>query len=213
MVGAKDAVNAYREKNADFHQIVADMAKIPRKQAKNINLGLSYGMGKSKLVRELGLDDAEAEVLLGQYHEKVPFIKGLQDQCARVAMDRGYIRTLAGRRCHFDLWEHKYDKSVPLPLEEAREKYGDVLKRSYTYKALNRLIQGSAADMTKLAMLGLWEEGIVPHVQVHDEVDISIEDDEQAAKVSRIMENCVDLAVPLVVDTELGPNWGETEEI
>ena len=170
-------------------------------------------MGKSKLVRELGLDDAEAEVLLGQYHEKVPFIKGLQDQCARVAMDRGYIRTLAGRRCHFDLWEHKYDKSVPLPLEEAREKYGDVLKRSYTYKALNRLIQGSAADMTKLAMLGLWEEGIVPHVQVHDEVDISIQDDEQAAKVSRIMENCVELAVPLVVDTELGPNWGSTEEI
>ena len=213
LIGAKDAVNAYTDKNADFHQIVADMAKIPRKQAKNINLGLSYGMGKSKLVRELGLDDAEAEVLLGQYHEKVPFIKGLQDQCARVAMDRGYIRTLAGRRCHFDLWEHKYDKSVPLPLEEAREKYGDVLKRSYTYKALNRLIQGSAADMTKLAMLGLWEEGIVPHVQVHDEVDISIQDDEQAAKVSRIMENCVELAVPLVVDTELGPNWGETEEI
>jgi len=213
LIGAKDAVNAYTDKNADFHQIVADMAKIPRKQAKNINLGLSYGMGKSKLVRELGLDDAEAEVLLGQYHEKVPFIKGLQDQCARVAMDRGYIRTLAGRRCHFDLWEHKYDKSVPLPLEEAREKYGDVLKRSYTYKALNRLIQGSAADMTKLAMLGLWEEGIVPHVQVHDEVDISIQDDEQAAKVSRIMENCVELAVPLVVDTELGPNWGSTEEI
>jgi len=213
LIGARDAVNAYTDKNADFHQIVADMAKIPRKQAKNINLGLSYGMGKSKLVRELGLDDAEAEVLLGQYHEKVPFIKGLQDQCARVAMDRGYIRTLAGRRCHFDLWEHKYDKSVPLPLEEAREKYGDVLKRSYTYKALNRLIQGSAADMTKLAMLGLWEEGIVPHVQVHDEVDISIQDDEQAAKVSRIMENCVELAVPLVVDTELGPNWGSTEEI
>jgi DNA polymerase I-like protein with 3'-5' exonuclease and polymerase domains len=59
----------------------------------------------------------------------------------------------------------------------------------------------------------LWEEGIVPHVQVHDEVDISIEDEEQAAKVSRIMENCVELAVPLVVDTELGASWGETEEI
>ena len=213
LVGAKDAVTAYRDKNADFHQIVADMAKIPRKQAKNINLGLSYGMGKAKLVKELGLNDSEAEILLAQYHEKVPFIKGLQDQCARVAMDRGYIKTLAGRRCHFDLWEHKYDKSLPLPLEEAREKYGDVLRRSYTYKALNRLIQGSAADMTKLAMLGLWEEGIVPHIQVHDEVDISIHDDEQAATVSRIMENCVELAVPLVVDTELGPNWGSTEEI
>ena len=213
LIGARDAVNAYRDKNADFHQIVADMAKIPRKQAKNINLGLSYGMGKEKLIRELGLGDAEAQTLLAQYHEKVPFIRGIQDHCTRVALDRGYIRTLAGRRCHFDLWEHKYDKSVPLPLEEAKIKYGDTLKRSFTYKALNRLIQGSAADMTKLAMLGLWEEGIVPHVQVHDEVDISIEDNEQAAKVSRIMENCVELAVPLVVDTELGPNWGETEEI
>jgi len=213
LIGAEDAVNAYRDKNADFHQIVADMAKIPRKQAKNINLGLSYGMGKEKLIRELGLGDAEAQTLLAQYHEKVPFIRGIQDHCTRVALDRGYIRTLAGRRCHFDLWEHKYDKSVPLPLEEAKIKYGDTLKRSFTYKALNRLIQGSAADMTKLAMLGLWEEGIVPHVQVHDEVDISIEDYEQAAKVSRIMENCVELAVPLVVDTELGPNWGETEEI
>ena len=213
LIGAKDAVTAYRDKNADFHQIVADMANIPRKQAKNINLGLSYGMGKQKLIKELGLGDTEAQALLTRYHEKVPFIRGLQDQCARVALDRGYIKTLAGRRCHFDLWEHKYDDSMPLPLEEARDKYGDVLKRSYTYKALNRLIQGSAADMTKLAMLGLWEEGIVPHVQVHDEVDISIEDDEQAAKVSRIMENCVELAVPLVVDTELGASWGETEEI
>ena len=213
LIGAKDAVTAYRDKNADFHQIVADMANIPRKQAKNINLGLSYGMGKQKLIKELGLGDTEAQALLTRYHEKVPFIRGLQDQCARVALDRGYIKTLAGRRCHFDLWEHKYDDSMPLPLEEARDKYGDVLKRSYTYKALNRLIQGSAADMTKLAMLGLWEEGIVPHVQVHDEVDISIEDDEQAVKVSRIMENCVELAVPLVVDTELGASWGETEEI
>jgi len=213
LIGAKDAVTAYRDKNADFHQIVADMANIPRKQAKNLNLGLSYGMGKQKLIKELGLGDTEAQALLTKYHEKVPFIRGLQDQCARVALDRGYIKTLAGRRCHFDLWEHKYEDSMPLPLEEAREKYGDVLKRSYTYKALNRLIQGSAADMTKLAMLGLWEEGIVPHVQVHDEVDISIEDEEQAAKVSRIMENCVELAVPLVVDTELGASWGETEEI
>tara|TARA_R110002020_G_scaffold249996_4_gene464072 strand:- start:154 stop:2016 length:1863 start_codon:yes stop_codon:yes gene_type:complete len=212
LTGSKEAVEAYTKDNADFHQIVADMADIPRKQAKNINLGLSYGMGKQKLIQELGLADEEAEKLFAQYHAKVPFIRGLQDQCARVAIDRGYIRTLAGRRCRFDYWENKFDKSLPLPLEEAKEKYGNNIKRSYTYKALNRLIQGSAADMTKLAMLGLWEEGIVPHLQVHDEVDISIENSEQAQKVSRIMENCVELAVPLVVDIELGRSWGETEE-
>ena len=213
LTGAKDAVADYTEKNADFHQIVADMANIPRKQAKTINLGLSYGMGKQKLIKELGLDDNEAEELFTQYHNKVPFIRGLQDQCARVALDRGYIRTIAGRRCRFDHWEHRFEDSVPLPLEEAKEKYGDNLKRSYTYKALNRLIQGSAADMTKLAMLGLWEEGIVPHLQVHDEVDISIENTDQARKVARIMENCIELAVPLVVDIELGRSWGETEEL
>jgi len=213
LTGAKEAVADYTEKNADFHQIVADMANIPRKQAKTINLGLSYGMGKQKLTKELGLDDNEAEELFTQYHNKVPFIRGLQDQCARVALDRGYIRTIAGRRCRFDHWEHRFEDSVPLPLEEAKEKYGDNLKRSYTYKALNRLIQGSAADMTKLAMLGLWEEGIVPHLQVHDEVDISIENTDQARKVARIMENCIELAVPLVVDIELGRSWGETEEL
>ena len=213
LAGAKDAVVEYTEKNADFHQIVADMANIPRKQAKTINLGLSYGMGKEKLIKELGIDGAEAEGLFQQYHNKVPFIRGLQDQCARVAMERGYIRTFAGRRCRFNLWEDRYERTLPLPYEEAQEKYGDNLKRSYTYKALNRLIQGSAADMTKLAMLGLWEEGIVPHLQVHDEVDISVENTEQANKIAKIMETCVELAVPLLVDKELGSSWGETKEI
>ena len=213
LTGAKEAVEEYRQNGADFHQIVADMANIPRKQAKTINLGLSYGMGKEKLIKELGLDDLDAEKLFQKYHAKVPFIRALQDQCARVAIERGYIRTFAGRRCRFDLWESRYERTPPLPLEEAREKYGDDLKREYTYKALNRLIQGSAADMTKLAMLDLWEEGIVPHLQVHDEVDISIENTEQANTVARIMENCVELAVPLLVDQELGKSWGETKEI
>jgi len=211
--GAKEAVNEYTEKNADFHQIVADMANIPRKQAKMINLGLSYGMGKEKLIRELGLDDTEAEILFQKYHAKVPFIRALQDQCARVAIDRGYIKTFAGRHCRFNLWEDRYKKTTPLPIQEAKQRYGDSLKRSYTYKALNRLIQGSAADMTKLAMLGLWDEGIVPHLQVHDEVDISVENSLQAKKIVDIMENCVKLTVPLLVDTELGPSWGETKEI
>jgi DNA polymerase I-like protein with 3'-5' exonuclease and polymerase domains len=189
------------------------MANIPRKQAKTINLGLSYGMGKEKLIRELGLDDMEAENLFQKYHAKVPFIRALQDQCARVAIDRGYIKTFAGRHCRFNLWEDRYKRTTPLPFEEAKQRYGDSLKRSYTYKALNRLIQGSAADMTKLAMLGLWDEGIVPHLQVHDEVDVSVKDTLQAKKVVEIMENCVKLTVPLLVDTELGPSWGETKEI
>ena len=213
LVGSKEAVQGYTEKNVDFHQMVADMANIPRKQAKVINLGLSYGMGKEKLIRELGLDDIEAEKLFQQYHEKVPFIKALQDQCTRIANMKGFIKTIGGRRCRFDLWESKFERTTPLNKEDAINKYGDELKRSFTYKALNRLIQGSAADMTKLAMIELWKEGIVPHLQIHDEVDISIENHAQAQKVAEIMEGCVDIAVPLLVDAELGQSWGEVKEI
>ena len=213
--GATDAVKAYSTEGADFHQIVADMAGIPRKQAKNINLGLTYGMGQQKLIRELGLEPDEALKLLETYHRRVPFIRGLQSRCTRIAEQRGCITTLGGRKCHFDLWEavgflHD-EKQTPLPLQEAKDKYGDNLKRSFTYKALNKLIQGSAADMTKLAMRDLWKEGLVPHIQIHDELDYSIFNQEQAEIVIDRMINCVKMRVPLVVDYESGSNWGEAE--
>jgi len=213
--GATDAVKAYSTEGADFHQIVADMAGIPRKQAKNINLGLTYGMGQQKLIRELGLEPDEALKLLETYHRRVPFIRGLQSRCSRIAEQRGCITTLGGRKCHFDLWESvgflHDEKQSPLPLQEAKDKYGDNLKRSFTYKALNKLIQGSAADMTKLAMRDLWKEGLVPHIQIHDELDYSIFNKEQAEIVIDRMVNCVKMRVPLVVDYESGSNWGEAE--
>ena len=70
------------------------------------------------------------------------------------------------------------------------------LKEPTTYKALNKLIQGSAADMTKKSMLELYKEGIIPHIQIHDELDLSIESDAQAKKVIEIMEHAVNLEVP-----------------
>ena len=81
-------------------------------------------------------------------------------------------------------------------------------RRAFTYKALNRLIQGSAADMTKKAMVELYKEGIIPHIQVHDELDISIASHEHADKIKEIMEGAVNLEVPNKVDYESGPNWG-----
>ena len=213
--GATEAVKAYSTEGADFHQIVADMAGIPRKQAKNINLGLTYGMGQQKLIRELGLEPDEALKLLETYHRRVPFIRGLQSRCTRIAEQRGCITTLGGRKCHFDLCEavgflHD-EKQAPLPLQEAKDKYGDNLKRSFTYKALNRLIQGSAADMTKLAMLDLWKEGLVPHLQIHDELDFSVRSEEEAEIIIDRMVNCVELKVPLVVDYEKGQTWGDAK--
>ena len=210
--GAADAVRAYSEEGADFHQIVADMAGIPRKQAKNINLGLTYGMGRNKLINELGLEEAEAVALLETYHERVPFVRALQAQCTRIANERGYIMTLGGRQCRFDLWEANTGDSTPLQEDEAREKYGDGIRRSYTYKALNRLIQGSAADMTKLAMLALWKEGYVPHIQIHDELDYSVFNDKDKQTIIHEMSSCVELSVPLIVDAEMGQTWGDAEE-
>ena len=128
----------------------------------------------------------------------------------RRAQDRGRVRTLLGRRCRFDLWEPtQFGIHKPLPHDAALAEHGPGIKRAYTYKALNRLIQGSAADMTKKAMIDLHREGIIPHIQVHDELDISIKDDQHAEKIKEIMESAVDLEVPNKVDYEVGPNWGQ----
>ena len=208
--GVDEIVDAYNVGDADFHQVVADMAGIERKQAKTINLGLMYGMGKNKLMSELGLMKESAEKLIRQYHTKAPFVKQLMDNVSRKANDRGKIRTLLGRACHFDLWQPvQFGVFKPLPLEQARKEYDEPLKRAFTYKALNKLIQGSAADMTKKSMVALYENGIIPHIQIHDEVDISIESDKQAEDIIEIMESAVELKVPNKVDYESGNNWGD----
>jgi len=208
--GVDEIVEAYNQGDADFHQVVADMAGIERKQAKTINLGLMYGMGKNKLMAELGLMKESAEKLIKQYHTKAPFVKQLMDNVSRKANDRGKIRTLLGRACHFDLWQPvQFGVFKPLPLEQARKEYDEPLKRAFTYKALNKLIQGSAADMTKKSMVALYENGIIPHIQIHDEVDISVESPEKAEQIISIMESAVDLKVPNKVDYEQGENWGD----
>jgi DNA polymerase I-like protein with 3'-5' exonuclease and polymerase domains len=210
LTGVDEIVDAYNDGDADFHQVVADMAGIERKQAKTINLGLMYGMGKNKLMAELGLMKDSAEKLIRQYHTKAPFVKQLMDNVSRKANDRGKIRTLLGRACHFDLWQPvQFGVFKPLPLEQARKEYDEPLKRAFTYKALNKLIQGSAADMTKKSMVALYENGIIPHIQIHDEVDISVESNEKAENIIEIMESAVELKVPNKVDYESGANWGE----
>ena len=206
--GADEAVSAYNEDDADFHQIVADMAGIARKDAKVINLSLSYGMGKNKLIQALGINELEADALFNNYHSKVPFIKELTLSCSRKAENVGFIKTLLGRKCRFDMYEPRNEKNTPLPFEQAYEEYGPNLRRAFTYRAFNRLIQGSAADMTKQAMLDMWKEGIVPHIQVHDELDVSVLNKQESRKIVEIMENCVDLAVPSKVDAEIGETWG-----
>ena len=207
LYGVEEVLDSYKKGDADFHTIVADMAEIPRSQAKTINLGLFYGMGKNKLQAELGISKEKSDSLFKQYHNKVPFVKQLMDNVMQRAQNSGKIRTLLGRLCRFHLWEpNQFGIHKALPHDAALLEHGPGIKRAYTYKALNRLIQGSAADMTKKAMIELHKEGIIPHIQVHDELDISVKDNSK--KIIEIMEHAVSLEVPNKVDYESGPNWG-----
>jgi DNA polymerase I-like protein with 3'-5' exonuclease and polymerase domains len=110
------------------------------------------------------------------------------------------------------MWEpYGYGIKKPLKHEDALREHGPGIKRAFTYKALNKLIQGSAADMTKKAMLALYEAGEVPHIQIHDELDISVHSREQVEKIINIMESAVELKVPNKVDFEEGSCWGDAK--
>ena len=211
----RSIIGGYREGNADFHEMVAKMAGINRKQAKTINLGLMYGMGKNKLMNELGIDLKEAEDIINIYQNKVPFVKQMTYNVMDKASARGEIKTLLGRHCRFPFFEPRefgkkgFYKTEDEAIEaEGRGRY----KRASTYKALNKLIQGSAADQTKKAMVDLYEQdGVVPHIQVHDELNVSIENQEEALVIKNKMESCVELHVPSVVQYALADNWGEAK--
>ncbi len=216
MAGVEEFVTAYREDpDMDFHTMVAEMANIPRKQAKTINLGMMYGMGVNKLSDQLDIDVDEAKGLVGQYHDRVPFVKGLMNgvmNSLNSRSSRGSVRSILGRKCRFNLWEPAtFAMNKALPYQDALKEYGETtrLKRAYTYKALNRLIQASAADMTKQAMVNIYEQGRLPLVQIHDEIAMSVKNREDAESVAKIMENAVPLEVPSKCDVEIGPSWGE----
>ena len=214
--GAERMAEAYRsDPNTDFHQMVADMAGIKRKAAKTIGLGLMYGMGKQKLANSLDLPLDEAAELIGTFHSKVPFLRGTIDAVMRRIehpASGGSIRTLLGRKCRFPLWEPiEYGINKALPREQAAIEYGPRIKRAMTYKGLNRLIQGSAADQTKVAMIALHKAGFRLLLQVHDEIAISVDGRNDADHASRIMQEAITLEVPSRVDVEIGPSWGEAK--
>jgi DNA polymerase I-like protein with 3'-5' exonuclease and polymerase domains len=218
MKGVQEFVDGYQnDPDMDFHTMVADMANIPRKQAKTINLGMMYGMGVNKLSDQLDIPVEEAKGLVKQYHERVPFVKMLMHGVMNKLNSRqssGSIRSILGRKCRFDLWEpDTFAMNKALPLKDALNEHGPTtrLKRAYTYKALNRLIQASAADMTKQAMVDIHKLGITPLIQIHDEVAVSVSNDHQVDSIVHAMENAVKLNVPSKVDVEIGPSWGESK--
>jgi len=218
--GAQEFVTKYKDDpDTDFHTMVAEMANIPRKQAKTINLGMMYGMGVNKLSEQLDIPVEEAKSLIKQYHTRVPFVKGLMTGVMNRLNDKaasGSLRSLLGRKCRFDLWEpDTFAMHKAMPYKEAIAEHGATtrLKRAYTYKALNRLIQASAADMTKKAMVDLYKSGKLPMIQVHDEIAMSVKNIDEAREVATIMETAVPLEVPSKCDIDLGPSWGEAKEV
>ena len=212
--GSQQLIDAYQNDDADFHQTVASMAGIPRSQAKTINLGIFYGMGSGKLSKQLGISFEEAKALLKEYDAKVPFVKQLANRVMQQAEKSGSIKTLLGRKCRFDKWEPKsFGLHKAMTEKEYVAEYGSLnsAKRAFTYKALNRLIQGSAADQVKAAMINCDKHGHVPMLQIHDELCFSVETEEDEAGIEKAMVDnpAVDLVVPSKVDKALGDDWGE----
>ena len=236
--GTDTLKNEFNKEDADFHQIVADMAQISRTMAKTINLGLFYGMGKIKLASELNLTRPKANALFAEYHAKVPFVRRLSQDLIEFAEEHKLLFTLKDRFCRFNKWETRnrewnntINRYEPVPIltregaetafkAELLEKFKDNVadnymqdfdryyKPAFTYKALNRLIQGSAADMTKKAMVDLYEKGILPQIQIHDELCLSIKNDNDALVVKQTMEQAIPLEVKNKVNYKKGKNWG-----
>lgn len=228
--GVETALESYRNNaRTDYHTMVAEMTGLVRPRAKILNLALTYGKGKKATAEELGVSMEEAEQIMAVYFDRLPFIKPLEETSKRLASSRGYIRLIDGARVHYPDWEggwmdYEEKKEAislglrldPCSMEEAERRKRDPrhpwnrtkLRRADTRKALNNLVQGSAARQTKIAMLMMWKEGILPLIQMHDELGVSCGTEAEAQRVAEIMRTAVPLLVPVVVDTEVGDSWG-----
>lgn len=229
MAGAQRAVDAYQEDpDTDFHMLVVALTGLERKPAKDTNFAKAFGAGVPKFASMIGKTVEEARAIYQQYDREMPFVSRLAEFCQARADSRGYLRLLDGARSHFDEWEPRHRDwrkesdaraagltTTPCSLAEAQERCDDPrhpwerpLRRAYTHKAMNRLIQGSAARQTKMAMRACWREGLLPLIQMHDELGFSLSDEGQGRRAAEIMRDVVRLEVPVKVDSEYGVNWG-----
>lgn len=200
-----------------------DLRKHWRKPIKGINFGLIYGMGVPKLTRSLGLTPEQGRALFAAYHKGVPFAKATMDLVSQEALQTGVVKTILGRKSRFDMWEPlNWDAdTVPMTYEKAVAKYGvKGVRRAYSHKALNRKLQGSAADLMKKAMWICWKDGIfdatgVPRLTVHDELDFSDPGglEPAFAEMKRVLESAIPLKIPVRADFEIGPDWGHVQEV
>jgi DNA polymerase I-like protein with 3'-5' exonuclease and polymerase domains len=206
-----------RDKGMDIYKFLGEAAHVSRKEAKDITLGRCYGMGVNKLAAKLGIGRDQAEKLLRGFDSQVPFVREMSESAMKRAQARGWIRTLGGRKRHFNLWEpsdsyqrkQNGERIIPCRRVAAEARWPrSGLQRAEVHKALNSLIQGSAADMTKICMLKIYDEyGKVPFLQVHDELDYGVDTMAEAQKLQHTAETCVDMVVPIKADLDVGDHW------
>ena len=211
--GAREFGDNYRNNpKFDTYDGMVKMTGTPRGPIKTIYLGLCYGMGGAKLCRKLGLPTAwqptkegplrevagpEGDALLKNFHKGLPFIQQLIYKLKDAVNAKGHIVTLLGRRCRFP-------EKPPHMRRDPRDVY------DWMNTALNRLVQGSSGDQTKKALIDIDAAGHFLQLQIHDEVTCSVKNAEEGEQIAEIMRNAVKLRVPMRVDTEVGPSWGES---
>ena len=124
------------------------------------------------------------------------------------ASSRGYIKTILGRRARFDFWMPSFEDQPVKTKRIAMGRYkGKPLFRAFVSKALNRLIQGSAADQAKLAMVNAYDAGFDMRLPVHDEINAMVSSEQDSKQLATILEEAIPLNVPVVADIDLGPTW------
>lgn len=200
-----------------------------RRPIKNVNFGLLYGQSQKSLKRKTadyfgsGFTDAQAEGFFKAYFEGAPYVKPTMKMIGEEVQLYGYTTSVLGRRCRFNLWEPAMwgERGMPLPYNNALAEYGSYIKRAYEYRGVNYKFQSSEPDIMKTGMLKCLRSGVfdytgVPRLTVHDELDFSVRDDTPATReafefIQHTMEGAVTLRVPIFVDAERGPSWGEVD--
>jgi len=235
--GAKIAADRYRnDPSTDFHDYVAEITRLKRRRAKDVNFAKSYGAGVKKFMLMTGMDENEAKAVMSQYDRELPFVKEVGDWYMRFAAQNGYIEMLDGARNHFNMWEPVYRDFAkeyeykqrnsglsvyPCEIEEANTRkrnpdhpwYGERLKRAFTHKAFNRMIQGTAARQIKKAMVLIDKAGYTILLQIHDELGFSFANPAHAQACAKIMEEAMPIiTIPMLTDVKLGKSWGDLKK-
>lgn len=204
---AVDALESFK-KGEKLYSFFEKATGLPYDTCKMLCLGISYGMGNKKMASTLGISEEMCTTTQRKFNAEAPFLKILFDNVMNRANKVGHIRTILGRKARFDFWTPSFDQPPVKTREAAEKKYPDQqLNRAFVSKALNRLIQGSAADQAKKAMVDAYRAGFDLRLPVHDEINCMVNSEQESLDLKLIMENAIPLKVPVVADIDLGPTW------